>query len=117
MHVRTSFYTFAQWASNREVEQSAVTIQTKIAVAVHCLCKGYSFGSEGGINFVDLLSQQVFEAGVQFNVVFAQVAEQLVRPQDLGNSHQLHNTTGGAAVSFSRFLPLSCNVRGSACLF
>lgn len=42
---------------------------------------------------VDLLSQQVFEARVQFNVVFAQVAEQLVCPQDLGNSHQLESTT------------------------
>lgn len=40
---------------------------------------------------VDLLSQQVFEARVQFNVVFTQVAEQLVRPQDLGNSNQLEN--------------------------
>lgn len=42
---------------------------------------------------MDLLSQQVFEARVQFNVVFAQVAEQLVCPQDLGNSHQLDSTT------------------------
>lgn len=40
---------------------------------------------------MDLLSQQVFEARVQFNVVFTQVAEQLVRPQDLGNSNQLEN--------------------------
>lgn len=42
---------------------------------------------------VDVLSQQVFEARVQFDVVFTQVAEQLVRPQDLGDSHQLENTT------------------------
>lgn len=42
---------------------------------------------------MDLLSQQVFEARVQLNVVFAQVAEQLVCPQDLGNSHQLEGTT------------------------
>lgn len=50
---------------------------------------------------MDLLSQQVFEAGVQFDVVFTQVAEQLVCPQDLGNSHQLHDTTDRVAVSFA----------------
>lgn len=40
---------------------------------------------------VDLLSQQVLEAWVQFDVVFPQVAEQLVRPQDLGDSDQLNH--------------------------
>lgn len=36
---------------------------------------------------VNLLPQQIFEARVQFDVVFTQVAEELVRPQDLGDSH------------------------------
>lgn len=43
---------------------------------------------------MDSLSQQVFEARVQLNVIFAQVPEQLVGPQHLGDSHQLqlHHT-------------------------
>lgn len=50
---------------------------------------------------MDSLSQQVFEARVQLNVIFAQVPEQLVGPQHLGDSHQLqlhHTHTLGVTV-------------------
>lgn len=37
------------------------------------------------------LSQQVFEASVQFYVIFVQVTEELVGPQDFCNADQLEN--------------------------
>lgn len=40
-----------------------------------------------------LLSKQIFETWIQFDVVFTQVAKQLVCPQNLGNSHQLQTRT------------------------
>lgn len=42
---------------------------------------------------MDSLSQQVFEARVQLNLIFTQVPEQLVGPQNLGDSHQLQSTS------------------------
>lgn len=35
------------------------------------------------------LSQQVFEASVQFYMVFVQVAEEFISAKDLGDTHQL----------------------------
>lgn len=79
---------------------------------------------------VDLLSQQVLEAWVQFDVVFPQVAKQLVRPQDLGDSDQLNHENKSERVensncemfyfSFWMFLLVqpdrSCPVRGRRAL-
>lgn len=61
---------------------------------------------------MDLLSQQVLEAWVQFDVVFPQVAKQLVRPQDLGDSDQLNHENKSERVENSNcemfFFPSGC---------
>lgn len=53
---------------------------------------------------MDSLSQQVFEARVQFNVIFPQVAEQLIGPKHLGDSHQLQRTSHTHTHAHSRSL-------------
>lgn len=69
-------------------------------------------GNARGKVRVDVLSQQVFEARVQFDVVFTQVAKQLVCPQDLGDSHQLENTT-----DHDKFCEALWNTRNSVTLW
>lgn len=55
-------------------------------------CHGIAGLITGGQRFWYSLSQQVFEACVQFYVILVQVTKELVCAEDLCNSDQLENT-------------------------